>query len=110
MTGSFPSTTDGLIVGAGIAGGSLAAALATYRSVLMIEAEEQPGYHATRRSAAFSTERYGAAGAAPLSSASFASLARPSAEFDEPPFLSPPTGLTNRRAADDGARHGCAAG
>ncbi|SNS33613.1 D-arginine dehydrogenase [Sphingopyxis indica] len=103
MTGSFPSTTDVLIVGAGIAGASLAAALASYRSVLMIEAEEQPGYHATGRSAAFWHESYGGAGVQPLSSASFAALADPAAEFSERPFLSPRTALTIGRAADAGA-------
>ncbi|HEY0315933.1 MAG TPA: FAD-dependent oxidoreductase [Sphingomonas sp.] len=61
---------DVVIVGAGMAGASLAAALAPHASVLMIEAESLPGYHATGRSAAFWTETYGGPGVQPLTSAS----------------------------------------
>jgi D-arginine dehydrogenase len=39
-------------------------------STILIEAEGQPGYHATGRSAAFWTESYGGAGVQPLTSAS----------------------------------------
>ena len=46
---------DFAIVGAGIAGASLAAGLAPHGRVLLIEAEDRPGYHATGRSAAFWT-------------------------------------------------------
>lgn len=45
--------TDVLIVGGGIAGASLAARLAGSRTVMLIEAEELCGRHATGRSAAF---------------------------------------------------------
>jgi D-arginine dehydrogenase len=65
---------DVVIVGAGMAGASLAAALAPHASVLMIEAESLPGYHATGRSAAFWTETYGGPGVQPLTSASGAFL------------------------------------
>jgi len=65
---------DIVIVGAGMAGASLAAALAPYASVLMIEAESLPGYHATGRSAAFWSETYGGPGVQPLTSASGAFL------------------------------------
>ena len=61
---------DIAIVGAGMAGASLAADLAGTASVLLIEAEAQPGYHATGRSAAFWTESYGGAMVQPLTSAS----------------------------------------
>ena len=61
---------DVLIVGAGIAGASLGAALAPHRRVLLIEAEDQPGRHSTGRSAAFWHEGYGGAGVAPLTRAS----------------------------------------
>ena len=44
---------DIAIVGAGMAGASLAAELAPHARVLLLEAEAQPGYHATGRSAAF---------------------------------------------------------
>jgi D-arginine dehydrogenase len=61
---------DILIVGAGIAGASLAAELARHRSLLLAEAEDQPGYHATGRSAAFWHEGYGGPKVAPLTRAS----------------------------------------
>ena len=51
---------DFAIVGAGIAGASLAAELGEAgASVLLLEAEDRPGYHATGRSAAFWEECYG---------------------------------------------------
>jgi D-arginine dehydrogenase len=61
---------DVAIVGAGMAGASLAAALAPHASVTILEAEPLPGYHATGRSAAFWTESYGGPGVQPLTSAS----------------------------------------
>jgi D-arginine dehydrogenase len=103
MTDTLPSTTDVLIVGAGIAGASLAAALAPYRRVVMIEGEDRPGVHATGRSAAFWHESYGGAGVQPLSAASFATLARPAAEFSERPFLSPRSALTIGRHSEAAA-------
>jgi len=50
---------DIAIVGAGIAGASLAAELAPHARVLLLEAEDQAGYHSTGRSAAFWSESYG---------------------------------------------------
>jgi len=47
------------IIGAGMAGASLAAALSGAARVTILEAESQPGYHATGRSAAFWSESYG---------------------------------------------------
>lgn len=61
---------DIAIVGAGIAGASLAAALAPHASVVLLEAEDMPGYHATGRSAAFWSETYGGPGIQPLTTAS----------------------------------------
>lgn len=61
---------DIAIVGAGIAGASLAAEVAPHASVLLLEAEERPGYHATGRSAAFWSETYGGPGIQPLTTAS----------------------------------------
>lgn len=61
---------DIVIVGAGMAGASLAAAIGSRARVLVLEAEERPGYHATGRSAAFWTESYGGPGIQPLTTAS----------------------------------------
>lgn len=94
MTDTLPSATDVLIVGAGIAGASLAAALAPWRRVMVIEAEDVPGYHATGRSAAFWHETYGGPRVQPLSIASFDTLANPAPEFSERGFLSPRAALT----------------
>jgi D-arginine dehydrogenase len=66
MSGRF----DIAIVGAGMAGASLAAELAAHASVLLLEAEDQPGYHSTGRSAAFWAESYGGPFVQPLTSAS----------------------------------------
>ncbi|MBB5516966.1 D-arginine dehydrogenase [Rubricella aquisinus] len=50
---------DVAIIGAGIAGASLAAALAGHRSVLLLEREDAPGRHSTGRSAAIFVRNYG---------------------------------------------------
>jgi D-arginine dehydrogenase len=80
---------DILVIGAGMAGASLAAALADAASVLILEAESQPGYHSTGRSAAFWSESYGGPLIQPLTSASGGFLAAPPADFSDRPFLSP---------------------
>lgn len=61
---------DFAVVGAGIAGASLAAGLVTDGRVVLLEAEDQPGYHSTGRSAAFWTESYGGPLVQPLTTAS----------------------------------------
>ena len=63
---------DIAIVGAGIAGAGLAAELAACgaNDIVLIEAEEQPGYHSTGRSAAFWEECYGGPDVVPLTLAS----------------------------------------
>ncbi|KPF93812.1 FAD-dependent oxidoreductase [Novosphingobium sp. AAP83] len=61
---------DVAIIGAGMAGASLAAECAPYARVLLVEAEETPGYHTTGRSAAFWEETYGGTGVFPLTTAS----------------------------------------
>ncbi|WP_397535867.1 FAD-dependent oxidoreductase, partial [Roseateles sp.] len=50
---------DVAIVGAGIAGASLAYELSSRCRVLLLEQESQPGYHTTGRSAALFSEIYG---------------------------------------------------
>ena len=83
------SSVEFAIVGAGMAGASLAAELAPFASVALIEAESQPGYHATGRSAAFWTESYGGPGVLPLTRASGPWLARPPADVADTGFLRP---------------------
>jgi D-arginine dehydrogenase len=61
---------DIAVIGAGIAGASIAAELAPHARLLIAEAEDTPGYHTTGRSAAFFHEFYGGSGVAPLTMAS----------------------------------------
>lgn len=63
-------TFDVAIIGAGMAGASLAAECAPHARVLLVEAEDAPGYHTTGRSAAFWEEAYGGPGVLPLTEAS----------------------------------------
>lgn len=90
-----------VIVGAGIAGASLAAELAPHMSVILIEAEDQPGYHATGRSAAFWSETYGGPLVQPLSSASGPFLAAPDPAFSDRSFLKSRGALMIGRASDE---------
>jgi len=84
---------DIAVVGAGMAGASLAAALAPHASVVLIEAEALPGYHATGRSAAFWTESYGGPAVQPLTSASGDFLRAPPERFSDRGFLARRTAL-----------------
>ncbi len=61
---------DIAVIGAGMAGASLAAELSGHARVLLVEAEDRPGYHATGRSAAFWEECYGGPNVVPLTLAS----------------------------------------
>lgn len=65
-----PTLYDFAVVGAGMAGASLAAELAPHARVLLLEAEDAPGYHSTGRSAAFWDECYGGPEIVPLTLAS----------------------------------------
>jgi D-arginine dehydrogenase len=81
------SDFDLIIVGGGIAGASLGAEIASRRRTLIIEAEDQCGYHATGRSAAFYLESYGGSAVAGLTLASGAFLETPPADFSDRGFL-----------------------
>ncbi len=59
MGSRVDSTYDIAVVGAGIAGASIAYELAKSARVLVLERESQPGYHTTGRSAALFSETYG---------------------------------------------------
>jgi D-arginine dehydrogenase len=65
-----PIVTDIAVIGAGIAGAGLAAAIGDRARVLLLEGEAQPGYHSTGRSAAFWSESYGGPQVQPLTTAS----------------------------------------
>ena len=52
-------TADIIVIGAGMAGASAAAHLAETAKVILLEGEDQPGYHSTGRSAALFSETYG---------------------------------------------------
>ncbi|HEX7873510.1 MAG TPA: FAD-dependent oxidoreductase [Sphingobium sp.] len=81
-------TFDIVVVGGGMAGMSIGAELAADARVLVLEAEDAPGYHATGRSVAFWSETYGGPVVQPLTSASGPLLAHPDPGFSETPFLS----------------------
>jgi D-arginine dehydrogenase len=80
---------DFLVVGAGIAGASVAYHLAPHGRVALLERESQPGYHSTGRSAALFMETYGTPMIRALTCASRAFYERPPAGFTEHPILSP---------------------
>ena len=81
------SKFDVIIVGGGIAGASLGAAIAARCRTLILEAEDQCGYHSTGRSAAFYLESYGGSEVAKLSRASHDFLDRPPQSFSDRSFL-----------------------
>ena len=78
---------DFIVVGAGMAGASLAAALASTARVALIEAEQHPGFHATGRSAALFAPNYGSPIFRALTRASSAFLRSPPGSFSSPPLL-----------------------
>lgn len=92
---------DIVIVGGGIAGSSLGAALGGRRSVLLLEAEDQCGAHSTGRSAAFWHEGYGGAGVAPLTRASRFALESPPPDLAGQSFLTPRGAIHISRTGDD---------
>jgi D-arginine dehydrogenase len=80
---------DFLVVGAGIAGASVAYWLARHGRVLVLERELQPGYHSTGRSAALFAESYGTPQVRALTRASRAFFDAPPQGFCDHPLLSP---------------------
>lgn len=80
---------DIAIIGAGIAGASVAAELAPHASVLMLEMEPRPGYHTTGRSAAVFAETYGPAPIRALTRASASFYKNPPDGFAKGALLSP---------------------
>ncbi|MBC7703049.1 MAG: FAD-binding oxidoreductase [Rhodoferax sp.] len=78
---------DVAVIGAGIAGASLAYRLAGRRSVVLLERESQPGYHSTGRSAAMFMESYGPPAVRALTRASRLFFTQPPAGFADRPLL-----------------------
>jgi D-arginine dehydrogenase len=84
-----PVTADVIVIGAGIAGASVAWHLRGKARVILLEREAHPGYHTTGRSAAFYAQTYGGADVQPLSFASKSFLFAPPAGFSAVPLVSP---------------------
>jgi D-arginine dehydrogenase len=78
---------DVIVIGAGIAGASAAAALALHRRVLLLERESRPGYHTTGRSAALLTPSYGNDTVRALNLAGARWYREPPAGFSDVPLL-----------------------
>lgn len=89
MDGMNASSTDFLILGAGIAGASIGHFLAPHGRCAMLERESQPGYHSTGRSAAQFIASYGPAQVRALSRASEPFFLNPPPGFAEAPLLTP---------------------
>ena len=94
---------DFLVVGAGIAGASVAYFLAPHGRVVVLERESHPGYHSTGRSVALFSETYGTPQVRALSCASRPFLEHPPAGFSEVPILSPRGALMVARPGQDAA-------
>jgi D-arginine dehydrogenase len=90
---------DFLIIGAGIAGASAAFELSKHGRTVILEREDQPGYHTTGRSAALFTETYGNATIRALTRASRAFLTTPPEGFAADRLLAP-RGVLTIAAAD----------
>lgn len=80
---------DFIVIGSGIAGASVAHALAPHAKVVVLERESQPGYHSTGRSAALFMESYGSAQVRALTVASRSFFENPPAGFADHPLLTP---------------------
>jgi D-arginine dehydrogenase len=96
-------TFDVVVIGAGMAGATVAARLAVDRRVVMLERESQPGYHSTGRSAALFSETYGNAPVRALSRASRDFLFAPPPGFTEYPLARMRGSLHIARADQDAA-------
>jgi D-arginine dehydrogenase len=85
----MPETFDIAVIGAGIAGASAAWACAEHGRVVLIEREDQPGFHSTSRSAASFSLGHFEEIVRRLSAASLPFLAAPPDGFSWAPLLSP---------------------
>jgi D-arginine dehydrogenase len=83
------NTCDFLVIGAGIAGASVAYELAAHGRTILLEREHLPGQHSTGRSAAVLTENYGNEVIRKLTIVSRRFLENPPEGFTTTPLLSP---------------------
>lgn len=79
---------DVIVIGAGMAGASVAYFLAPHARVVVLEREQHAGVHSTGRSAALFSETYGSAQVRALSRATRPFLERPPEGFAQHPILS----------------------
>lgn len=96
-------TFDVVVVGAGMAGASLAAALSPTASVLLVESEERAGMRATGRSAALHAPGHGSGPIRILTLASKAVFHAAPPDSSASPFVTPRASLMVARA-EQGAR------
>ena len=78
---------DAIVIGAGIAGATVAAHLSADRRVALIEAEEAAGYHSTGRSAAIWIQNYGPPDVRMLTGLSRGFFEHPPEGFTDAPIL-----------------------
>ncbi len=80
---------DFMVVGAGIAGASIAAHLAEEHKVVLVDMEERAGYHTTSRSAASYEPNYGPPSMLAFTRASDGFFKKPPDGFSDAPLLTP---------------------
>jgi D-arginine dehydrogenase len=80
---------DVIVIGAGMAGASVAYFMSPHARVLVLEREQHAGVHATGRSAALFSETYGSAQVRALTRATRPFLEHPPEGFASHPILSP---------------------
>ena len=96
---------DAIVIGAGMAGASVAWFMAPHARVLVLEREAWPGMHSTGRSAALFSETYGSAQVRALSRATRPFLEHPPEGFAEHPILTRrPTLVIGSAAQADAVR------
>lgn len=100
-TNHMNKQADIIVIGAGIAGTSAAAALAGCAKVLVLDQEAQPGYHSTGRSAATWAPFYGPDTIQRLTALSRSTLTSPSKDMGANPFTAPRGEMMLGRAGDE---------
>lgn len=98
-------TFDFVVIGAGMAGASAAYELAAEGSVLLLEREDQPGYHTTGRSAALYAETYGNETVRALTTGGKPFYLDPPAGFADHPLLRPRGVVLVARADQESTLH-----